>query len=169
MGSGLLDLNGRPRNAIHAPGDPATKLVTFIFVRTDCPISNAYAPEVRALHADFAPQGTEFWLVYAADESAEAIRKHLTDYRYPCGALRDPHHVFAKQARVRVTPEAAVYGRKGELLFHGRIDDRYADLGVHRPAPTTRDLHSALTSLLAGKPAKAPSGPAVGCLIEGLE
>jgi hypothetical protein len=165
-----VDLEGRPRDVLGSPAAPGTKLVAFIFALSDCPISNAYAPEVRALHAEFAARGVEFWLVFGTHESPEVIRKHLADFRYPCGALRDPHHAFAKQSRVRVTPEAAVYRREGgELLFHGRIDDRYAELNVRRRAPTVRDLHAALEDLLAGKPAKAPSGPAVGCIIEGGE
>ena len=165
-----MDLNGKPRDVLSPPAAPGTKLVAFIFVRTDCPISNAYAPEVRALHADFAARGVEFWLVFGTNESPDAIRKHLADFRYPCGALRDPHHAFAKQSRVRVTPEAAVYRvEAGELLFHGRIDDCYVELNEKRRAPTVRDLHAALEDLLAGKPAKAPSGPAVGCIIEGGE
>jgi hypothetical protein len=166
---GLVDLDGKSRDVLRSAG-PGTKLVAFIFARTDCPISNGYAPEVRALHADFAARGVEFWLVFGTNESPEVIRKHLADFRYPCGALRDPHHAFAKQSRVRVTPEAAVYRMEGgELLFHGRIDDRYEELNVRRRAPTVRDLHAALEDLLAGKPAKAPSGPAVGCIIEGGE
>ena len=101
----------------------------------------------------------------------------LTVARYPfisrrppadIAALRDPRHAFAAKSRVRVTPEVAVYGRAGELLYHGRIDDRYADLGKARPAPTSRDLQSALVSLVSGKAAKPPSGPAVGCFIEEL-
>jgi AhpC/TSA family len=166
---GLMDLDGKSRDVIRSAA-PGTKLVAFIFARTDCPISNTYAPEVRSLHADFAARGVEFWLVFGTNESPEVIRKHLADFRYPCGALRDPHHAFAKQSRVRVTPEAAVYRvESGELLFHGRIDDRYAELNVRRRAPTVRDLHAALEDLLVGKPARLPSAPAVGCIVEGGE
>lgn len=169
-GSGLVDLGGKPWNGLSSPSALGAKLVAFIFARTDCPISQTYAPEVRALHADFAARGVEFWLVFGTNESPEIIRKHLADFRYPCGALRDPHHAFAKQSRVHVTPEAAVYRTDSrELLFHGRIDDRYVALNERRPAPTVRDLHAALEDLLAGRPAKAPSGLAVGCIIEGGE
>ena len=162
-----MDLDGNARDAVRSPANPGAKFVAFIFARTDCPISNAYAPEVRALQAEFAPQGVEFWLVFGTDESADLIRKHLAEFKYTCGALRDPQHTFAKQSRVRVTPEAAIYRKGGELLFHGRIDDRYADLNVMRPAPTVRDLHSALQDLVSGKPVKPAAGPAVGCIIEG--
>lgn len=165
-----MDLDGQPRNVLGSPASSGTKLVAFVFARTDCPISNAYAPEIRELHSGFAAQGVEFWLVFGTNESPELIRRHLADFRYPCGALRDAHHAFAKQSRVLVTPEAAVYRKEtGELLFHGRIDDRYEALNVRRPAPTVRDLQAALADLLAGRPAKAPAGPAVGCIIEGGE
>jgi hypothetical protein len=36
----------------------------LVFVRTDCPISNRYAPELRRLQDRFAPRGMAFWLVY---------------------------------------------------------------------------------------------------------
>ena len=38
------------------------------------------------------------------------------------------------------------------MAYRGRVDDRYVDFGVDRPAPTTRDLDQALTNLLAGTP-----------------
>jgi hypothetical protein len=161
----LLDLQGKPVQILRS-GKSSPKFFVFIFTRTDCPISNVYAPEVSALQTQFGSQGVEFWLVYGTDEKPAKVRKHLTDFVYRCGAVYDPDHRFAKKSRVKVTPEAAVYGRAGELLYHGRIDDRYVALGAARSAPENRDLQTALKQLIAGKPAKSPSKPAVGCLIE---
>jgi hypothetical protein len=158
-------LDGRTVDPIRA-ANSSVKFLAFAFVRTDCPIANSYAPELRRLQTEFASKGVEFWLVYGEDESPAAIRDHLREYSYTIGALRDPRHAFAAASRVRVTPEVAIYRRGGELLYHGRIDDRYADLGKARPAPTSRDLHSALVSIVAGKAAKPASGAAVGCFIE---
>jgi hypothetical protein len=164
-----VDLDGKARDPIHSPAGKETQFVALIFARTDCPISNAYAPEVRALQTEFKSRGVEFWLVYGMDETPAAIRKHLAEYSYPFEALRDPRHALAKRSKVTVTPEAAVYRVNGGLVYHGRIDARYADLGVKRPAPTTRDLRAALENLLAGKAPAPAAGPAVGCLIEGSE
>src|SRR4051812_23488421 len=92
-GARMLDLEGHTSNPFASPD---AKLLAFIFVRTDCPISNSYAPEIRRLHDRFASSGVSFWLVYpSADESPEAIRRHLREFDYPCGALRDPRHAFA--------------------------------------------------------------------------
>jgi hypothetical protein len=138
----------------------------LIFVSVDCPISNRYAPEVRRLDEKFAPRGVGFWLVYPdATTPAEAIRKHLQEYAYPIAAVRDPGQALVKQAKARVTPEAAVFAAGRRLVYRGRIDDRFVDFGKERPAPTRRDLEEALEALLAGKTVSIPVTKAVGCYI----
>jgi hypothetical protein len=164
--AGLIDLDGRPAN----PFNSHAKLVAFVFVRTDCPISNSYAPEIQRLHERFAQDGVAFWLVYPAeDESPAAIRRHLREFNYPCGALRDPHHVLTQRSKVQVTPEAAVFRPDGALLYSGRIDDRYADFGKAKPEAARHELAEALALALGGKSAPPAAGPAIGCFIEDLE
>lgn len=160
----LLDLEGRSANPF---GNKGAKLFAFIFVRTDCPISNSYAPKIHLLQEKYAPQGVVFWLVYpSADESPSAIRRHLSEFNYACGALRDPESVFAKESKVRVTPEAAIFRPDGTLVYHGRIDDRYVDFGKARPEAARHELSQALACALAGKPVPPAAGPAIGCFIE---
>lgn len=166
-GSRLLDCDGHEANPFT---HTTAKLLAFVFVRTDCPVSNSYAPEIQRLYARFAPLGVAFWLVYPdADESPVAVRKHLKEFSYPCGALRDPGQTFAKQAKVDVTPEAALFRPDGELLYHGRIDNRFADFGKARPKATRHELADAIADALEGKPVQPAVGPAVGCFIEGAE
>lgn len=142
------------------------KWIVCLFARTDCPISNSYAPEARRMYEKFSSRGVSFYLVYPdPDESAAIIQKHLKDYSYPFGALRDPKHELVKLAEAKITPEAAVFDASGKLLYRGRIDDRYVDFGKMRAAPTVRDLQTALEAIVAGKAAPAAGGPAVGCFI----
>jgi hypothetical protein len=164
--SAPVDLSGR---VVDPLGESGAKLVVLVFVRTDCPLANRYAPEVQRLHASFAPRGVVFWLVYPDPaEDAETIRGHLKEYRYRIGALRDPGHTLVQKSRVTVTPEAAVFDAAGQLLFHGRIDDRYPALGQARAAPTTRDLEAALEAALDGHPLRRETVPAVGCFLSDL-
>jgi len=138
--------------------------VAFIFISTECPISNRYAPEVQRLQGKFSKTG--FWLVYPnRGESDEAITKHLKEFRHTAPALRDPQHKLVRLAGARVTPEAAIFSPRGELLYHGRIDDRNTDFGKERPGPTTRDLEAALTSVTKGETPQRAAAPAVGCPI----
>ena len=163
----VLDLNGRPVDPFQEPGAKAT---VFLFVRSDCPISNRYAPEVGRLQEKFAPRGVIFWLVYVdPDEPAGQIRRHMQEYDYRFDALRDPGHTLVKMTGVGVTPEAAVFADEMRMVYRGRIDNRYVDFGKTRPAPTERDLAEALEAVLAGRPVPNPTTPAVGCYIPDLQ
>ena len=145
------------------------KAVVFLFVSVECPISNSYAPEFKRLGVDFGPKHVLIRLVYPnVDESTDAIRKHLKEFALPFPALRDPRHELVKAAGVRTTPEAAIFSPKSGFVYHGRIDNRYADLGVARPEATEHDLRDALSALLVGKPVAHTTTRAVGCSIAPL-
>jgi hypothetical protein len=160
----LLDLRGKPVDPFKRAG---TKLLAFAFIRKDCPVANAYAPELQRLQACFTPQGVTFYLVYPdADETPEGIRAHMREFGYRWEALRDPKHAFAKRARVTITPEVALFRPDGKLLYHGRIDDRYVDFGKARPEPMRREFADALDRALNGKTVMPATGSAVGCFIE---
>jgi hypothetical protein len=163
---GLLDLDGR---GIDPFDDPAAGAVVFVFVETDCPISNRYAPELARLHARFETAGVRFWLIHpGGGTSPNAIRQHLRAYGYPFGALQDPEFTLVDATGATVMPEAAVFDRERRLRYRGRIDDRYVSLGRVRPAPTRRDLEEALAALIAGRAIPAARTTAVGCLIADL-
>jgi len=158
-------IEGREVDPFAAPA--GARAIVFLFTSTECPISNRYAPEVRRLAAKFAPQGVLFRLVYPdpADE-AHTIQEHLSAFAYAGAteALRDPKHALVNLVGATVTPEAAVY-TNGRVVYHGRVDDRYVDLGLERPAPTVHDLEDALAAVLAGRAVEHPVTQAVGCYI----
>jgi hypothetical protein len=164
----VQSLSGSPVDALQAPA--GTKAIVFLFTSTDCPISNRYAPEVQRVVREFSSRGVVFRLVYPDPaDRAPAIHEHMTAFAYggAMEALRDPAHALVKFTRATVTPEAAVVA-EGRVVYRGRIDDRYADLGVERPAATSHDLADALTASLAGKAVPHPTTQAVGCFISDL-
>src|SRR5258708_18049789 len=77
-------------------------------------------------------------------------------------ALRDPKHSLVKYAGATITPEAAVLAG-GRLVYRGRIDDRYVELGVERPTPTRHDLADALAAVIARAPIAQAKTQAVRC------
>jgi thiol-disulfide isomerase/thioredoxin len=160
-----LDLDGNPVDPFHLAG---SKIVVLLFLRTDCPISNRYAPTIQDLSAHYAPKAT-FFLVYPIkSETPQQIRQHLTDYRYHLPALRDPDLALARFSQVSITPEVAVFSPAKKLLYHGRIDDWYVEFTRARRAPTTHELADALDAAISGKTPSTLSAPAVGCFIPGL-
>jgi hypothetical protein len=146
------------------------KAVTLIFVRTDCPISNHYAPEIERLYKKFRPAGVGFWLVYPeAGTSSAEMQRHDREYGLSLPVLRDPEHRLVRTVGVQVTPEAAVVLRDGKMIYRGRIDDQYVDFGKQRSEATQHDLDATLAQVVAGKPVTNAETIAVGCYISGLQ
>lgn len=136
----------------------------FVFLATECPISNGYAPELGRLQAEFSPQGIRFWSVYCDPEETESsIEQHRHAYSMTFPALRDPQQELASFLGISHTPEVAVLTTNGVRIYRGRIDDRHRRLGQSRPQPKARDLHDALESVVHGFPVKEPETDAVGC------
>lgn len=161
-----IDLDGRAVNPLTA--DPG-KVTVLIFIRRDCPVSGRYAPLIQTMSKQYSDRAS-FWLVDPdKSDSPESIRSYLRDYRYHLPALRDPSHTLAQFSRVQITPEVAVFDRKHQLIYDGRIDDWYVDLTRARTAPTTHELDDAIQAALAGKDVSKREVRGVGCYIADLE
>jgi len=78
------DLQGKPVDPFKMSN---SRVVVLLFVRTDCPISNRYAPAIQKLSEEFHDRAN-FWLVYPdAAESPELIRAHRAEFRYSIPVL----------------------------------------------------------------------------------
>jgi len=161
----VLDLDGRSVDPFRMA---EAKTVVFLFIRTDCPIANRYAPTIQELSSRYHKKATFFLIYPIASETPQQIRNHLQEYGYHLPALRDPDLVLARESKVQVTPEAAVFSNEKKLIYHGRVDDWYFEFGRSRRVPTTHDLAATIQAVVSGKPVPAPSAPAVGCFIPGL-
>jgi hypothetical protein len=154
------DLRGNPSDPLSNGG----KVHVLLFVRTDCPITNRYAPELRRVADRFSGFAVEFVVVYSGKlETRSAVENHMRQYRLPGTALFDRQLELAKRAHATVAPEAAVFDGRGTLLYHGRIDDRWISFGRSRPQPTVHDLENALSAAVAGKVPGTQATEAVGC------
>jgi hypothetical protein len=163
----LIDLEGSPFDLLSAGQN---RVRVAVFTRSDCPVSNRYAPRIRELHEEFHPRVVDFYLIYVdPKEPAEAIRAHLDEFDYPCVALRDPEHSLAAYTQATVTPEAVVFDANGKITYRGRIDNLYAELGKARPEATTHELRDAIEATLSGRLVAEPVTKAVGCYIGDLK
>src|SRR5258708_22026609 len=123
----------------------------MIFVRTDCPISNRYAPAIQQLSARNGGKAVFFLVYRGKKDPANSIRKHDREFGYALAALRDPQHILVKQSQAQITPEAAGFQAHRPLVYHGRIDNLYEDFGHARKSATTHELSRALESAIARK------------------
>ena len=54
------------------------------------------------------------------------------------------------------------------ILYRGRIDNRYVELGRYRPEASVHDLHDALSAVVAGREVERPETIAIGCFLPEL-
>jgi len=153
--------------AIVRPLEPSGAANLLLFIASDCPVANGYAPDIQRICTAYARNGVNCLLVYEdVGVTAEAVRKHLSDYRYVgVRAVVDADGQLARRLGASVTPEAAVVDRDGKTRYRGRIDDRYVALGRQRRTVTSHDLQAALDLLVAGKPVAIAQTTAIGCFI----
>ena len=142
------------------------KASVLLFIASDCPISNSYAPEINRICARYTREKIAFTLVYSdPDLSLDAAKKHARDYGFTCPLVLDPSRHMAHKAGVTVTPEAAVFAPNGKMLYRGRIDNLYVGFGQRRFRATQNDLRDALDAIVQGKPISSPRTIAIGCFI----
>jgi Redoxin len=142
------------------------KALVLLFIRTDCPISNRYAPDIQRLYQEFSSKGIEFRLVYPEPGlTASAMEEHRREYGYSIPGIVDTNHYYTDRAGANITPEAVVFVQ-GRLVYRGRVDDRYVEIGKERPHALHHDLQEILTAIVAGEAITYHETPAVGCAIE---
>ena len=142
------------------------KLTVLVFTRTDCPIANRMAPTLEQLKARFLPRNVQFRLVYPiAQESDQDVRAHAREYGLSFRLYRDVDQRTSLLLGIRVTPEAVVLDSQGNLVYQGRINDRFVDFGVARQHPSREDLALAVEEFLDGRPVSMPRTKAIGCYL----
>ncbi len=161
----LAGLEGEPVEPLAA--NHRHRAVAYVFMGTDCPVSNRLAPEIERLHQTFSSRGILLRAVYPGHTATE-VREHRQAFSLTLPAFVDAVGTVAKEMGITVTPEVIVYlfhGDKKEptLNYRGRVNDVYSRLGQGRPAATRHDLREVLEGIAAGSPLPLRITQAVGC------
>ena len=145
---------------------PATVIV---FVTTTCPIAREMQPTLANLHKEFSPQGVQF-LAAQIDITLEPaeVKSYVNDFKIPLPQTIDEGHRLVKAFKARITPEAVVLNKAGQVVYQGRIDNTYPEIGI-RKKPTSHELKDAITATLANKKPIVTKTNPIGCLIPDLE
>ncbi|MDA0213758.1 MAG: redoxin family protein [Planctomycetota bacterium] len=153
------DFEGRPL--------PFGKLATvYLFAGPECPICRAYSPEISRLAIRDQERGIAWVLIFSEfDIEAEVIQTFRREYSMPLPAVIDPSQKFACELGAQIIPSVVVLDANRNVLYRGRIDDRYKGLGVSYGPPTKRDLADVTDAIAAGNPLPFACTTAVGCVL----
>lgn len=152
-----------------SPSSPQTRGMIYIFTLCDCPIANAYAPEISRIAKEFSARNFDFFLVHTDPQTTVvAAQKHAEEYSLDLTVLLDIKHELVGLLKAESVPQVFLVSPDLKVLYKGRIDDRNTAYGKRRAEPGSRDLRNALDAVIQGKPVPNPITPVIGCYIPTL-
>lgn len=140
-----------------------------LFLATDCPIANGYAPEIARIAAAYRDRiGPMIFVHVDPDVDRAQVLQHAKDYGLDGELVLDREQIFARALGATVTPEVVVLRRQGQgwmISYRGRIDDIYVDFGKKRVRASRLDLRLQLDRALRaeGEPLLLQTTKAIGC------
>ena len=159
-----VDVHGRSHSF---PNSSQTKVVVFVFLGPECPISQRYVPELNRIAAEQKTNAVEFFGVVAGKTMTQTqALAFVKDYAIQFPVLFDEPLALARWLRPTHMPEAFVLKMDGDVVYHGRIDDWYESIGKPRASAQQHELRDAIAAVLAGKPPPKLFAPPVGCYFE---
>jgi peroxiredoxin len=141
------------------------KVRVVVFLGTECPIGNAYVPDLIDLQNRYRAQSVQVLGINAMlSDSAETIQKHVAEHKIDFPVLIDARQVVADLFGVARIPTAFVLDRRGRVQYVGRFDDRIG-IGFQRATARRSDLEEAVKEVLAGNKVSVPQTQVEGCKI----
>ena len=164
IGARVVDLDGQ----IHHIGIAnSARPAVLVFLDNYCPVSNRYAPELQAFADEAADAGIEFYGVMSDPLiTPEKARQFARDYGIDFPVIFDGSGDLAVRLDPLATPETFVIAADNEVVYRGRIDNRFEAIGVLRNNVTDHDLLDTIAALEAGSAITPRRTMPVGCIFE---
>ena len=164
----LLDLNGTSHELRQ---NDAGRVRAFVFLSTECPVSNGYLPTLNELHSSLCGRGDSSveLLGVVSDPSigrAAAAKHFLGEFNTKIPVLFDASGLLAEVLQPTHVPEVFVLDQEGRLVYRGAIDNAWEALGRRRPQAESHFLVEAIQSTLKREPVKISQTKPIGCHFE---
>lgn len=166
-----LDLNAHVKltpvssGAFSLNGWKANKASAVIFFSPECPICKGFTKSLRELADSFSGQGIKFYLIFPGDFSVAQIRKFQKQYTLAIPAYKDENKQLVKILGATTTPQAFVISPEGGIIYSGKIDNWYENIGKQRTVITQFYLRDALIAVLNHNQPYIKKTEPVGCFI----
>ena len=164
VGRRSLDLDGQ----LHVLGVGETvRPVVLVFLDIECPVSTRYAPYLNQLFRQAKEAQVDFYGVISnPDVNPQEAGEFREQYEISYPLLFDSSGDLALALRPKVIPEVFVIDPSDQVVYRGRIDNRFAAIGKLRQTITAHDLKDAIMTVVTGQQPATPTTPAVGCIFE---
>lgn len=156
-----LDLEGKTHRIGNGEG---YKAAAVVFMSHECPISREYVPELNRLAGAMKDKPVKFvGVISERGLTRAAAVKFQQDFKIAFPLLFDASGEIAAALGPTHVPEGFVLDTAGQVVYRGRIDDQYGEIGKKRPEATRHDLAEAIDATLDGKAIAEARTTPVGC------
>ena len=147
------------------------KISVYVFLGEACVISQHYTLQLKELHAKYANENIDFKGYFPNPNSTpESIAAFKEKYNIPFDVKLDKAQLQMIKFGIEVTPEVVVFKpATKEILYQGRIDNTYFQVGKRRRVTTTFELKEALEAIQNDSPVLIKKTEVVGCFITHLD
>lgn len=139
----------------------------FVFIDTECPISQRYVRNLESLRLEFNQKNIHFWAIFPTKSvTKEEIIVFQKRYNFQYPSIIDYNKELTIRLDAKTTPEVFILNDKSKILYRGAIDDLYYDLGKKRLKASIFYLEDALNNIIEHQPITIKTTQAIGCDIE---
>lgn len=142
------------------------KKQVLLFLLEDCVICQSYSITLKKLHEEY---GSEFEFIgyfpnFASKKEAIDSFKRIYDIPFPLKT--DYFKTVTNKFKVEVTPEVVIYDTQSDsVLYQGRIDNEFFNIGQRRTVVTEHDLQDALKAITKKSNNYIKNTKSIGCFI----
>lgn len=161
----MKNYDGKEVSIADVKGDKGTLVV---FSCNGCPFAKAWEGRIVELGNAYRQKGIGAIMINSNEamrqggDSPEAIAKRAKASGFAFPYVIDADSEVAAAFGARVTPEAFLFDKAGQLVYHGTIDDNHKD----PDQVAAHFLKDALEAVVAGKEIANKETKAIGCGIK---
>jgi len=142
-----------------------SKSLVFVFLSTNCPVSNAYIPTLNELSQKYKKTEVQFIGVYAnSGDNKDLINNHVREFKINFPVVYDAEQITLRLFGTRRSSEAFILDQRRIIQYQGRIDDQISNT-ARKENPTINDLSNSIDQVLNLKKVNVAFTEPPGCLI----
>ena len=143
----------------------ASKPILYLFLSDECIITQYYVPTLNEISAQYGEDVDMVAIFPNFSSKPKKIQAFYDKYKLTIPHKTDYYKELSRSLGATITPEAILLDTSGYIIYHGRIDNSYVQIGKRRRVVTTHELSAALESLINDKEIAIPHTEAIGCFI----
>ena len=141
------------------------KLSALVLLSPDCPMSINYTKILNDMQQQFGDTVQVMGILPGKTYKDSTILDFAAAYRLQFPLYVDKKMHISGLLKGEVTPEVFLLDAKGQLVYHGAIDNWLAGIGQKRQKPNEHYLLDAINQSLLGQTVSIPYVKAQGCIL----